>query len=268
MKKLNILKEQKQKKNYYNKINGIDAVLWINLDSSKDRREKMEKRLSKIKIKNIRVRAVDGINNDVKKVFIDKNSLKNNINFQENLKNSELALTLSHFKAFNIIKKLQGKYFMICEDDISFRNIKYFKNIDLKKIIKDSPGFDILTLYKTKLSRLDELYTDLNEFNNKETKDHIWGSVAYIITKKFAEKMCEIISYDNKTKKFNINTDVELSPSDKFVFSFGRTFVYRYNFISTSAGESIVHLDDASQHITLHEKSIKNQLSYIIKDFK
>ena len=267
MKIENILKQEKPKKNYYDKINGISAVLWINLDVSKDRRDRMEKILQKIKIKNIRIRAVDGINNDVKKVFISKNSLKN-INFQENLKNSELALTLSHFKVFNSIKNLTGEYFMVCEDDISFKNLKYFKDVDLKKIIKNCPSFDILTLYKTKLQKLDEMYTDLNQFNSNETEDHIWGSVAYIITKKFAQKMCDIIYYDKKTKKFIINTDKDISPSDLFVFSFGKTFVYKYNFISTGISKSYVHLDDANEHLTLHEKSIKNQLYYIKKDFK
>lgn len=247
----------------YNKINGIDGLLWINLDSSKDRKKKMKKIIKKIDVPKIRISGVDGINYNVIDKFIEN---KNDVKQVNNLKNTELALTLSHFKVFNTIKELSGKYFMVCEDDISLKNIKYF-NLDLKDIIKNSPDFDILTLYKTKLNKLNNIYTDLNKFNKVEKYDHIWGSVAYIITKKFAKKLSSIINYNSIIDKFIINTDKEISQSDVFIFSLGKTFVYKYNFISTRVSKSLIHLNDAKNHKNLHEKSIINQLKYILDDF-
>ena len=233
-------KENKQSQEINKKINKISGILWINLDISKDRKHNMKKILSDITIPNYRVRAVDGINFNIVNNFIDKKNSEY-INLSKNLKNSEFALTLSHFKVFHKIRKLEGEYFMVCEDDISLENIKYFKNIDLKKIIEEAPKFDILTLYKTKLKKLKKLYTDINSFNSKEKFDHIWGSVAYIITKNFAKDMCEIIKYNKSTKKFTIHTKVHITPSDNFIYSFGNSYTYKYNFISTNINNSLIH---------------------------
>ena len=260
---INKIKDNKSSSSKYNKINGIDGLLWINLDSSKDRKKKMKKTIKKIDVTKIRISGVDGLNYNVIDNFIEN---KNDLKQVSNLKNTELALTLSHFKVFDTIKNLSGKYFMVCEDDISLENVKYF-NLNLKDIIKNSPDFDILTLYKTKLNKLDNMYTDLNKYNKVEKYDHIWGSVAYIITKKFAKKLSSIIKYNSITNKFIINTDKEISQSDVFVFSLGKTFVYKYNFISTGISKSLIHLNDAKCHKNLHEKSIINQLKYILADF-
>ena len=265
--KSNLFKENTKKKyNYNNKINGINAILWLNLDISVDRRKYMEKILNKINIKNIRIKSVDGVNFDIKNTYIDYENSKK-INFAETLINSELATTLSHFKAFNFIKNLDGDFFLICEDDVCFKNVKYFKNLDLNKIIKESPKFDILTLYKTKINKLNDLYTEVNEFNKDEKKDHIWGAVAYIITKKYANKLSQIISYNKENNKFTINTEKPISQSDIFIFSFGKAYVYKYNFISTKINKSLIHSFNKNNHKLLHEKSNKNQLKYILKDF-
>ena len=37
---INKIKDNKLSSSKYNKINGIDGLLWINLDSSKDRKKK------------------------------------------------------------------------------------------------------------------------------------------------------------------------------------------------------------------------------------
>lgn len=51
----------------YSIINGIDFITWINLDRSNTRRLHMEDLLSNIPISNVRISAVDGMNNSIRK---------------------------------------------------------------------------------------------------------------------------------------------------------------------------------------------------------
>ena len=125
----------------YYKINYINGIAWINLDRSIDRKINMENILKNIHIPSYRIKAVDGKNEDVRKIM-------NGINLERNMTNSEIACTLSHLKAINYLSKLKGYYFMICEDDVIFDNINVI-NEDLKNIIKKCPDFDILLLNKS-----------------------------------------------------------------------------------------------------------------------
>ena len=100
------------------------------------------------------------------------------------------------FLYFSFIKKEKGNYFLILEDDASLKNIQYFK-IDLKKIIKNSPEFDILVLYKTCNEELDSRYSSRVDLlkNNK----YVAGTVAYIISKEGVKNINKFF-YFNKNK--------------------------------------------------------------------
>lgn len=81
----------------------------------------------------------------------------NDIKFERNLSNREIGCVLSHLKAISQIKELEGEYFLICEDDISFDNINLFQE-DLNQIINNSPSFEILILFKFYGYKINNIY--------------------------------------------------------------------------------------------------------------
>jgi GR25 family glycosyltransferase involved in LPS biosynthesis len=223
-----------------NKINGIDKIVWINLERSIDRRIHMENLLKNINVPNTRIEAIDGLT--FKREELIK---KYNINPIKMLSLREICCTLSHIKAISSLKDCPGQYFMICEDDILFDNIKYI-NLDLKSIIKKAPKFDILMLYKNNVIHVDKEYLSWKE---ELLRGNIYdGAVCYIISK---EGM----------KKFNIRNNNMINVSDRFIFERLNTIIYKYNLCSTLNVESTIH----PHHIKTHILAQEDQLQLLLK---
>lgn len=233
------------------KINFISKIAWINLDRSTDRNNYMNNILKDINIKNERISGIDGKFNDVE-------SIVNKLNLNRTLSNTEIACTLSHIKAINSLKNELGDYFMVCEDDISFSNLVYFRNIDLQKIIKSAPNFDVLLLNKTCR------YQDLFQDTYIEWRPVIYSAVCYIITKEGVKKLINAAKYITDYKfEFNTNVCNFFDFADYYLYSILNTWVYKYNFISTSDDqESTIH----SNHLDFHKVSNKINLDLILEN--
>ncbi len=225
-------------KDFYNKINFIDGIIWINLDRSIERRNKMEQILSNINIPNYRISAIDG-----------KELIVPNYTFERKMSNYEIACTLSHIKAIKYLSELSGNYFMICEDDICFNNLAFFTE-DLKTIIEKSPEFDILMIHKIYLCKLDKEYTDWNDHINKFGIDfQIGGTACYIISRN---------GINNILKK-NDNFDV----ADMYLYKNIKTFTYKYNFVSVQGLDSEIH----NNHLSYQNNCEKNQNKLVINKY-
>ena len=234
----------------YNKINGITAILWINLERSENRRNNMEELFKNINIPNIRINAIDGKYNNVKDVI--------NIEFERELSNYEIACTLSHLKAVNYLKNLEGEYFMICEDDISLDTILLFNN-DLNDIIKKSPKFDVLLINKIFRYRFDQLYPEWNDYWKNNIQ--IAGAGCYIISRSGINKIINNAEYIDD-ENFIFNTNKKFDVSDIYLYANLETFVYKYNFISMVYEESTIHND----HLMANNLSHNFHLREIIND--
>lgn len=237
-----------------NKINFIDKIMWINLDKSINRKEYMEKILKNIKIPNIRVSAIDGNNNNLDKIIT--------IEKERELSSLQIAVTLSHIKAISLLNNIEGNYFMICEDDISFKNLDYFNKDDtLEKIIKESPNFDILMLYKTCINDIDNEYEDWMNAYNKGI--HLYGAVCYIISRDGINKLNKIVNYiDDNNFKF-LNDKIKFDFSEFFLFKNLNTKCYKYNYITT--GDFISTINSAK---SFQDTSNEFQLNIIKNKFK
>ena len=236
----------------YKKINGIDAILWINLERSENRRNNMEKILQNINIPNFRINAIDGKNNNVRDII--------SIQYERELSNYEIACTLSHLKAVNYLKNLEGEYFMICEDDISLDTILLFNN-DLNDIIKKSPKFDILLINKIWRFKFDQLYPEWNDYwkNNMQ----IAGAGCYIISRCGINKIinnAEYIDDDN----FIFNTNKKFDVSDIYLYANLETFVYKYNFISMVYEESTIHDDHLMANNLSHNFHLREIITNLL----
>ena len=254
---------------YYDKINGIDHILWINLDRAYGRCLNMKKQLKNISCKNTKIEAIDGSKLELTKLLKDKNInytmtsrlITNNskiLNITKKLSSTEIACTLSHIKAINYIRKLEGEYFLICEDDVNFSTCTKIP-LDIYNIIKQAPIFDILMLTKTYDKELDQLYTNWNEHHmNKGT---IWGAGCYIITKTGVEKICKLIEFDGENIKFNTTN---FNVADIFLYEHTDTYVYKYNFINNTADNfSFLH----NNHVDMHNRYFNFQNKIIDRDF-
>lgn len=236
----------------YKKLKGVDAIAWINLDRSENRKKYMEELLGNIDIPNYRISGVDGKTQNVR-------SMIGNCGYVRNLSNYEIACTLSHIKAISHLSTLPGKYFLVCEDDISLKNTNLFHE-KLRDIIKESPEFDILLINKTYLGPVNENYGLWKNYQYQGAT--VCSTVSYIISKNGIKKLMNYGSYDINTNTFKINDKMDVA--DLFIYQNLNTYFYKYNFIATLIENNIstIHPD----HLFLHEMSDKFQLKLILKD--
>lgn len=227
-----------------NKINLIDKILWINLDRCLSRKIYMENLLKDITIENIRISAIDGST-------YNYNLHVRNMTFERrHLTNYEIACTLSHLKIIETLKTMNGNYFMICEDDVSFNNIFLFDN-NLETIIKNAPLFDILILFKFSSNYYTSDYTKWNISNCSST-------ASYIISRNGINKLSLLYNYDKINDIYTFNKPIDVS--DIFLYKNVDTYIYRYNYITVLNNDSTIH----SEHLNWQKKytEIQNNMIY------
>lgn len=232
LEKINDYIENENNENIKNKINYIDGIVWINSIKSIYKKNKFKNILNNINIPNIRINAINPNNFDYYKFL--------KINFEvKDLNKYKFSRILSNIKSIYKLKNINGSYFMICEDNISFNNLKYFKK-NLKDIIIESPIFDILILNKS----INDTFIN-NIYINKEFIDdyvklsnlncNIFNTYSYIISRSGIEKISKLVDYNIDTFIFHEEF------SDIFIYKYLDTYVYKYNFIDINILDTILN---------------------------
>lgn len=232
----------------YSKINYIDKILWINLDSSTHRKINSENILKNIQAPNERISAVDG-----SKLILPK------LNYEKNISACELSCLLSHIKAINSLKNIEGNYFLICEDDFMLNNTILFSK-DLKQIIHNFPSFDILSIQSTFNKELQHEYNKWSDYYTENPLSFIGCTGSYIISKQGVEKILSkntFIDENNYTLYYPINT------ADIYLYKYVDTFVYKYNFISSFNIESTINHKFLKQYNKFNFKQLNKMLDDI-----
>jgi GR25 family glycosyltransferase involved in LPS biosynthesis len=228
----------------HKKVNWIDHIVWINLESSNNRFKLMNALLNSLTIPHTRIEAIDGK---------DANFIHKCLSSDTKMTPLEIACTFSHLKAIQALKSIPGEFFMVCEDDISFENLRFF-DITLHDIIKNAPYFDILLIYHSFPSELSEEYTNWSihgQWSNNQNL--IAGAAAYIIRK------TSVQSFPN----FNINLiPKDLDCADRYMYKRLVTIVYKYNFVTITCNNSTIH----ENHLWMHKKWKENHLHIIQKN--
>ena len=204
---------------YYSNINGIDAILWINLDRATERKQNMEIQLQNINCNKIRVSGIDGkqCENMIYKKYGPDMTL------------NEICCTLSHFKAIYMASKLNGNYFLILEDDVIFENFIYSE--PLIDIIKNAPEFDILNISKIHIQEMNNLYSPF--------QNGIYGTQAYIISHNGINKLMQLFKYNEYTNIFSLNNILKVA--DYYLYVNCNTIIYKYNLINETSYDSYIH---------------------------
>ena len=232
----------------YSKINLIDKILWINLDSSTHRKTNTENILKNIQIPNEKISAIDG-----SKLIIPK------LTFERNISTYELACLLSHIKAITSLKNTQGNYFLICEDDFILHNTIFFSK-DLKQIIQNCPAFDILSIQSTFNKELHNEYNKWSDYYTENPLSFIGCTGSYIISKSGVDN---ILTNNTFTDDSNYTLNYPINAADIYLYKYVNTFVYKYNFISSLNTDSIFNQKFIRQYQKLNFIHINKMLEDI-----
>ena len=243
------------KKSKLTYLNSLNHVYWINLNTSNDRRKRMEKLLVNFPCSNTRIEAINGnetlqICNQYFKTNPNQPSLSNS--------NKEYAIILSHLHALQTLKKnmddlvipMTSSYSLICEDDLSLEFIDYW-NYSLEKIVQNAPNdWEILMLGHFTLNL--EFDEDYRPWNND------WSALSYLINHKALYKLEQIqCSKENKYHSFE-----DVMVADNYLFRSFITYVYKYPFfIFPENNDSTLHND----HVAYHE-IYKNNNYFILEN--
>ena len=176
---------------HINKIIGDIPIIFINLERSKDRREKLEELLNKNNLNFTRVEAIDG--NEIDIEFI-----KSQYHVNPKMNKYEIACALSHYKALEDVKSKKYEFALILEDDCNFEYIKY-KTLPLSELVKIKDDWETIQIAGTYSKKNFFEISNLTE-ELMETKDS--GAIAYLINKKGVNK---ILEHFYETKILNVS---------------------------------------------------------------
>jgi len=221
-------------------LDGVDSIYWINLERSKDRKEKMEKLFQDDVFfgKPIhRIEAVDGKSD----VVYDKLEMKRKRNTK-----LEYACLLSHLKAIKTFSESQYETALIFEDDVTLEFKKYWR-YSLRDIIQNAPNdWEIIQLCYITSGTLKQDYT-LNNYKRNQYGG-IASMAAYIINHKAAKKFMNE-SYDIFKEKY-ILKDYHTHEADHYIYKCLKTYTYKYPyFIYPTENTSTLHPEDLNSHV-------------------
>lgn len=221
-----------------NYLDGVDAIYWINLDRSTERRAHMENVLSDptfADIPNYRISATDGKipDNVPKKLGAYKK--------QDEMSDYEYACLISHLDAIREFSNSEYKIGLIFEDDVTLEFKKYWKK-SIRKILDDAPpDWDIITLY---YSIQDKKLVEEEYYKHEYRMTY---ALAYLIKNESAKKL---MASHYKNNKYNL-TDKFRHTSDWYIYGSLNTYVYKYPmFVYKTENDSTIHGDHLSEHIS------------------
>jgi GR25 family glycosyltransferase involved in LPS biosynthesis len=225
----------------------IDALYYINLTRSIQRRKTIKQTLKDETFKNMkkyRIYAVDAnkptivnyLHNKMSNVNLEKYSIK------------EYCCLLSHLNAILTFSQSNYNIAFICEDDISLDYKKYWQE-DLNTCIQHAPkDWEILQLSIVSDKLPTKLYTSSVAY---------WGAGAYLITKSGALRF---IKHNYIDGKFKLNPNIK-HPADYYIYGMMKTYTYKYPFFTYTAKDSTIH----EHHVKKIHVPYKHKLGQLLK---
>jgi len=206
-----------------NKLYNLPHILWININSCKERYNYMKSQFEFFNLKNTRIEAYNGISDDFF-IYLSKPNVYQKKTF---------GCLCSHFKAIEyfVNNKNLGNVCLIAEDDLSIEFIKYW-NKNFWDYINSIPNdYDII--------QLSQIYSNMNLLNKhidknnmfkikKHVLNEIWGTGIYLITRNCAENLLKkhIIKKNNKYDLLSIQSTSQnnILLADIFLYKYYNTY--------------------------------------------
>lgn len=185
-------------------------VLYINMDSSTERRHFMENQFETFEINGKRVSAINGANiPDLRKG--EENGVRFTNNYDINKK--ELGCTLSHLKAIKHAYDNGHEMAIILEDDACLSLMPLW-DTDIPTLISQVNNWDVLQLATSRSNRVSDEIRDFDKY---------WGAFAYVITR---DGMQNILDATYKEGTFHLDKNHPSQPSGKNEGKSDNTFIY------------------------------------------
>jgi GR25 family glycosyltransferase involved in LPS biosynthesis len=163
---------------HINKIFSDIPIIFINLERSKDRREKLEELLNKNNLNFTRVEAIDG--NEIDIEFI-----KSQYHVNPKMNKYEIACALSHYKALEEVKTKKYEVALILEDDCNFEYMKY-KTLPLSELVKIKDDWETIQIAGTYSKKR---FFEMTRHQEELLKNNDSGTIAYLINQKGVDKI-------------------------------------------------------------------------------
>ena len=155
-------------------LNDFPHVLWINMDRSIERQKYMQELLTKYKLQNTRISAIDGT------------KIKELCNFCKINKKYLLAengCTCSHLKALSyFVENIKDDTVIIFEDDVSFEFLEFIP-FHWNEFMKHLPNYEVIQLAITSKAS-----SVKNSLVRTISGANFYCSTAYLINKTGAKK--------------------------------------------------------------------------------
>jgi hypothetical protein len=216
------------------KLHGLSPLLWINLDSSVERRARMESELVAWGIEGRRIAAVDGRQGDAVSKFLhgEKPARKHNP--------AELGCTLSHLRAIDtFLRDDRREFAVICEDDIDFGLANYWP-FRFEDVIRALPSdWECLQLA---ISTAAEHVTSW--LHPRESSEYC--ACAYAIRRPYAERLMQLAGHGGKYDLSKLALDHHYGHCiDHFLYERGVTYsipllTYHHALPSTIQVETVM----------------------------
>lgn len=224
----------------FRKINGVDCILWVNLDKSVRRRKRMSKMFSNVVVPNQRVKGING-RKDVVDTF----------EWKRRTSDGEFGCTLSHVKAISLACDAEYEYVIITEDDIEFSVLQYY-DFDIESVICMMPDdAGVMTLHKHAI-----MDTSMVEPFRYDLYDS--STCMYLVR---TSRMKDFVS---KFRYMNgiFTVSVPMSAADRTLYDHSKSYEFKYVMCLCLDEDSVIHPD----HLPSHKRGTNSCLEAITRD--
>ncbi|MFA6916539.1 MAG: glycosyltransferase family 25 protein [Parachlamydiales bacterium] len=198
------------------KLKHFEPIYYINLERSPERKAYMEEQFAQWGVENYtRIEALDGLRSGLRS-YLDGD-------YPRNVLMKEMACTISHLKAIHHwLMTSKTSYAIICEDDLDMSTVEVWP-FTWKELMDHLPyDWDVVQLV---ITNPDNFTMNIHARFEKD-----YGTVCYVITRHYAEKLMKLHVHGDRYK-----LDYTVRPravSDELIYNAGKTYsipVFLYN---------------------------------------
>jgi GR25 family glycosyltransferase involved in LPS biosynthesis len=227
-----------------NYLDGVDAIYWINLDRSTERRQRMESMFADPVFSQIpieRIRATDG--KDAESSFMRRLQF-----VQKRNTRLEYACLISHLDAIRRFAESPYETAIIMEDDATLELRPYWKK-SVREIMASAPAdWDILQLCYNTSANLTQDFTLNTNYGEPRQYGNCACLAAYLVRKSAAKRLIDEV-YDKKGDVYTLK-DYHTHEADHYLFKCMKTYIYRYMmFVYPTENDSTLHPEDLPSHV-------------------
>jgi GR25 family glycosyltransferase involved in LPS biosynthesis len=212
-------------------------ILWINLDSSCERRSFMEEELKYMNYENHRFSAITP--DRLQEILY---------NLKKKISNSEFACLSSHLSVIRKCLDFDDEWFCIMEDDMKLNCDINFNDL-IKSAPEDAEILQLFTSNEGEIIKLSDVY-DRTKSRWIKWKRNMWSAGVYLIKRNAIIKILKSV-YDNEI--IDLREIKTAYVADEVIYGLCETYTSTY-----PCAKSIIDLGSVihPKHLKMHERAV------------